>query len=64
MERRIFYHRALEVAESRRAEFRDHSCGDDEALRREVESLLAHEKGAQHFIESLALEVVDMMVAN
>ena len=37
-------HRALELDESRRAEFLEHSCGDDEVLRREVESLLAHEK--------------------
>ena len=50
-------HRSLEVAESRRAEFLQSVCRD-EALRREVESLLAQEKKAEHFIESPALEVV------
>ena len=58
------YHRALERDESRRAEFLAHSCGDDEALRREVESLLTHEKKAEHFIESPALEVMGKLVAN
>jgi eukaryotic-like serine/threonine-protein kinase len=56
--------RALELDESRRAEFLEHSCGDDEELRREVESLLAHEKKAEHFIESPALEVIGKLVAN
>jgi serine/threonine protein kinase/tetratricopeptide (TPR) repeat protein len=57
-------HRALELDESRRAEFLEHSCGDDQVLRREVESLLAHEKKAEHFIESPALEVMGRLVAN
>ena len=57
------YHRALEVDESRRAEFLEHSCTDDEVLRREVESLLAHEAAAEHFIESPALEVMGKLVA-
>jgi eukaryotic-like serine/threonine-protein kinase len=51
------YHHALEVEESRRAEFLEHSCAGDEALRREVESLLAHEKRAEQFIESPAVEL-------
>ena len=58
------YHRALELDESRRTEFLEYSCRDDEALRREVESLLAHEKAAEHFIESPALEVMGKLVAN
>jgi eukaryotic-like serine/threonine-protein kinase len=58
------YHRALELDESGRAEFLEYSCRDDEALRREVESLLAHEKAAEHFIESPALEVLGKLVAN
>ncbi|MGD0365400.1 MAG: serine/threonine-protein kinase, partial [Bryobacteraceae bacterium] len=58
------YHRALELDESRRSEFLEYSCRDDEALRREVESLLAHEKAAEHFIESPALEVMGKLVAN
>jgi eukaryotic-like serine/threonine-protein kinase len=58
------YHRVLELDESRRAEFIEQSCRDDEVLRREVESLLAHEKAAEHFIESPALEVMGKLVAN
>jgi serine/threonine protein kinase len=54
----------MELDESRRAEFLEHSCAGDEELRREVESLLAHEKAAEHFIESPALEVVGKLVAN
>jgi serine/threonine protein kinase/tetratricopeptide (TPR) repeat protein len=50
--------------ESHRAEFLKHSCGDEEVIRREVESLLAHEKQAAHFIESTALEVLGKVVAN
>jgi eukaryotic-like serine/threonine-protein kinase len=57
-------HRALELDESRRPEFLESSCGDDEGLRREVESLLAQEKKAEHFIDSPALEVMGKLVAN
>jgi eukaryotic-like serine/threonine-protein kinase len=57
------FHRALELDESRRAEFLEHSCVGDDALRREVESLLAHQKNAEHFIESPALEVLGKMIA-
>jgi hypothetical protein len=48
-------HQALQLDESGHAEFLEQSCGDDQILRREVESLLAHEKKAEHFIESPAL---------
>ena len=58
------YHRAVQMDESHRAEFLKHSCRDDEVLRREVESLLAHERQATHFIESTALEVLGKVVAN
>jgi eukaryotic-like serine/threonine-protein kinase len=57
-------HRALEVAESRRAEFLKSACEGDEALRLEIESLLAQEKKAEHFIESPALEVVSQWIAS
>jgi serine/threonine protein kinase/Flp pilus assembly protein TadD len=57
------YHRALELEESRRAEFLEHFCANDEALRCEVESLLAHEKEAQDFIESPAIEVMGKLIA-
>ena len=56
--------RALELDDNRRTEFLKQSCGEDEVLRREVESLLAHEKEAEHFIESPALEVMGKRVAN
>jgi eukaryotic-like serine/threonine-protein kinase len=57
-------HRALELEEKLRPEFLDRSCGNDQELRREVESLLAYEKHAEHFIESPALEVAGKLVAN
>jgi len=53
----------LELEESRRAEFLEHSCGNDEVLRHEVESLLAHEEAAEHFMESPALEVMGKLIA-
>ena len=55
--------RALELEESRRAEFLDRSCGNDAELRHEVESFLAHSKKAERFMESPALEVVGKAVA-
>ncbi len=55
--------RALELDESRRAEFLEHACGSDEGLRREVDSLLAHEKKAKHFMETRVLEVMGNLVA-
>jgi len=57
------YHRALELEEAKRSEFLEQACQDDEALRREVESLLAHEQAAQHFIEAPALKVIGELVA-
>src|SRR6516225_641393 len=49
------YHLALGHEESRRAEFLEQACGGDEALRREVESLLAYAKPAQAFMEAPSL---------
>ena len=57
------YHRALELDETRRAAFLKDACHDNEALRREVESLLAHERAARDFIESPALKVIGDLVA-
>ncbi|MGA7293355.1 MAG: serine/threonine-protein kinase [Terriglobales bacterium] len=54
---------ALEMDENGRAEFLERSCAGDEALRHEVESLLAHEKNAERFIESPALEVAGKIAA-
>ncbi len=55
---------ALELNEGRRTEFLQYACGGDDELRREVESLLAHEKKADQFIESPALEVAGKILAN
>jgi eukaryotic-like serine/threonine-protein kinase len=54
---------AMELDQSRRAEFLELSCGADKELRRKVEALLAHETKAEHFIESPALEVIGKLVA-
>ena len=55
------YHAALEIPESKRESFFKENCGEDEPLRREVESLLAFEKTFDNFIdtppESLAAEI-------
>src|SRR5277367_727239 len=52
------YHATLECEESRRAAFLTRACGEDEALRREVESLISYGKRSAGFIEGSALEVV------
>ncbi len=55
--------RAIELDESRRAEFLEHGYGDDEELRREVELLLTHKKNPTHFLDSPALEVMGRVIA-
>ena len=55
---------ALELDEPHRAEFLESAYGGDDELRREVESLLVHEKTAEFFIESPALEVAGKILAN
>lgn len=55
---------ALGLDEDRRTEFLQSACGSDDGLRHEVESLLAHEKKAQHFIETPAMEVAGKILAN
>jgi eukaryotic-like serine/threonine-protein kinase len=57
-------HRAMELDPSRRAEFLDRSCGEDQELRSKVESLLAQEARAERFLESPALEVMGKLIAN
>ena len=52
------YHAALAVEESQRGAFLEESCGGDEALRREVEALLACHGKAEQFMEVPALEVM------
>ena len=49
---------ALEQNPHERAAFLRRACGDDEELRREVESLLVHEGGAGGFLEHTALELM------
>jgi eukaryotic-like serine/threonine-protein kinase len=58
------YHAALERNAGERASFLRESCGGDEELRREVESLLAYEDQAENFIESPALEVAARMMVD
>ncbi len=50
------YHAAMEREEGERARFLAEACAGDEALRHEVESLLAQEKSAKDFMEAPALE--------
>ena len=47
---------ALDRAGSERAAFLEAACAGDEALRREVETLLAHEKQAENYLEAPPLE--------
>ncbi|PYS09605.1 MAG: hypothetical protein DMG17_26625 [Acidobacteria bacterium] len=49
------YHQARERDPHERAAFLDQACGDDDALRREVESLLAEDEGVRSFLETPAL---------
>src|SRR5437879_194326 len=57
------FHAALEVEQSRRPAFLQDACGGDEVLRREVEVLLSREKRAEKFMETPALEVAGMTLA-
>ena len=45
------YHAALQRNPSDRADFLAEACAGDDALRREIESLLAYEGRAEQFIE-------------
>ncbi len=58
-----FYHLALERQPVQRADFLKEACAGDEALRKEVESLLAHHGQADSFIEAPALEVAAKALA-
>src|ERR1700739_148230 len=52
------YHSALALEESRRKTFLSDSCAGDEALRREVDSLLRRSAQAEKFMETPALELL------
>ncbi|HKU77031.1 MAG TPA: protein kinase, partial [Pyrinomonadaceae bacterium] len=58
------YHASLDKDANERAAFLVQACAGDEALRREVESLLVYEPHAQNFIETPAFEVAVKMVAD
>ncbi len=57
------FHAALEREESQRAAFLAAACEDDEALRSEVESLLACQQQAENFMEAPAVEVAAKALA-
>ena len=57
------YHSVLKVEESQRSAFLEDTCGADESLRHEVESLLADEKRAENFLESPVLELAAKAIA-
>src|SRR5580704_11937507 len=57
------YYSALERAAAERAAFLQNACGDDAGLRREVESLLAHDREAENFMEAPALEIATRTMA-
>jgi len=57
------YHAALEHAQSERGAFLERACGDDEALRQEVQSLLLHDEEPKDFLESPAIEGVVRVLA-
>ena len=58
-----FYHSAAALQPAERASFLERACNGDPELRQEVESLLAHDKQAENFIESPALEVAAVQLA-
>ena len=57
------YHAVLEREQSQRAAYLRKACAGDEALRREVESLLVQEKRGDALLESPALEVAAKVMA-
>jgi eukaryotic-like serine/threonine-protein kinase len=56
-------HAALERPASERQAFLATACGGDEELRRQVESLLSHEKQAEKFMETPAVELAAQALA-
>ena len=57
------YHSALAKDASERASFLEEACAGDDALRHEVESLLAYQERSEDFIESPALDVAAKLIA-
>jgi serine/threonine protein kinase/Flp pilus assembly protein TadD len=52
---------ALEREENERGRFLEEACGQDEGLRREVESLLAYREAAKDFLESPSLQIANQL---
>ena len=57
------YHAALEHAPDERTAFLDEACGGDRSVRQEVESLLAYDERAAHFITTPPDELAAAMLA-
>ncbi len=55
------YHGARDCDPVEREAFLDQACAGDDALRREVESLLAQDDGVRSFLETPALDVAQKM---
>ena len=55
------FHQATALAPADRPEFMDRSCGDDEELRREVESLLAADALAPRLIHAAVAQAVEFL---
>jgi serine/threonine protein kinase/formylglycine-generating enzyme required for sulfatase activity/predicted esterase len=58
------YHSALKQDPSRRAAFLQEACAGDEALRKELDSLLAQQDQAKSFIEAPAMKVAAQDMAS
>ena len=56
------YHAALEREPGEQSIFLDQACAGDEALREEIESLLAHHQQAGSFIETPVLEKAQVLL--
>src|SRR5439155_21295139 len=55
---------ASEIPPERRAAFLDAACGDDKALRQDVESLLVHDSHGEGWINGRALDVAAQALAS
>ena len=58
------YHDAFKVAAGQRVAFLRDACANDEELRREVESLLAHEGSAERFLQAPAFDLAARLMAH
>src|SRR5215510_5846448 len=58
------YHSALEHEDGQRAAFLATACADDDSLRREVESLLAHQSQAENLMAAPVMEVAAKALAD